>query len=38
MKNILFSLLAITTVGLSGKMSGQNTSAVPTTSSFQNLK
>lgn len=36
MKNILFSLLAITTVGLSGKMSGQNTSAVPTTSSFQN--
>jgi YD repeat-containing protein len=36
MKNIFFSLLTITTIGLTGKISGQTNSSLPMTASFQN--
>ncbi|WP_449387132.1 hypothetical protein [Chryseobacterium lineare] len=36
MKNIFFSLLTITTIGLTGKMSGQTNSSLPMAASFQN--
>ncbi|MDQ1161504.1 YD repeat-containing protein [Chryseobacterium sp. SORGH_AS 447] len=36
MKNIFFSLLTITIIGLTGKIAGQTNSSLPTTSSFQN--
>lgn len=36
MKNIFFNFLTITTIGLTGKMSGQTNSSLPMTASFQN--